>query len=193
MRILLVTNGYPPTAFGGVEVYTRDVATALAAQGHQVAVFCRDSDPDAADYTISEDVVDGVPVTRVVNDFKTIESFDQTYRDEHIDAIFDDLLRREKPDVVHFNHLIALSLGLPSVASSHGIPHLTTLHDYWDICHRVRLQDWRERRCPGPIQGGDCYRCVVASARWIVLRRSVFRFGKSLLSTSARRQIGRAG
>ncbi len=193
MRVLLVTNGYPPTAFGGVEVYTRDVATALASQGHQISVFCRDSDQEIPDYTIREEILDSVRVIRVVNDFKTIDSFAQSYQDEHIEKLFDELLRREKPEVVHFNHLIALSKGLPVVASSHGIRHLTTLHDYWDICHRVRLQDWRERRCPGPMEGGDCYRCVVASARWIVLRRSVFRFGKSLLSTSAREQIRERG
>ena len=189
MRILLVSNGYPPTAYGGVEIYTHGLATALAAEDHEVSVFCRESDHQLPDYEVIDGEQHGITILRVVNDFKSIRNFEQTYRDERIEALFDGVLDRVKPDLVHFNHLIALSVGLPAVATRHNMPHLTTLHDFWYLCQRVHLQDWRARRCPGPHQGGDCYRCVVTSTLWIKLRRRLLRWGRNVLGSRDRRRI----
>ena len=186
MRILLVTNGYPPTAYGGVETYTHSLAQTLHAADHDVRVFCRESDQDRPDREIIPDEVDGIPVTRVVNDFKEITTFRDTYVDEGIRTIFLNLIQADRPDIIHYQHWIALSADLPRAAEGFAIPSLATLHDYWALCHRVHLQDWRRRRCPGPRQGGDCYRCVVGSARARAWLRQFLRWGK-------RTTIGRFG
>lgn len=162
MHVLLVANGYPPTAFGGVEVYVASLAAALLQRGYRVTVICAEGQPSMPDRHLVEDRVEGVTVYRVVNNFKRIGAFEQTFADSQIDAVFDDLLVRLSPDLVHFNHLIALSARLPLMAAARHIPSVVTLHDFWPLCQRVNLRDWKERRCPGPEQGGDCYRCVTA-------------------------------
>jgi glycosyltransferase involved in cell wall biosynthesis len=186
VKILLVANGYPPTAYGGVEIYTRTLAQPLHKAGHDVRVFCRESDHDRPDREIISDEIDGIPVTRVVNDFKDISAFQDTYIDAGIRTIFLEHLQAARPDIIHYQHWIALSADLPRASDEVGIPSLATLHDYWALCHRVHLQDWRRRRCPGPRQGGDCYRCVVGSARPRAWLRQFLRWGK-------RTTIGRFG
>lgn len=160
MKILLVANGYPPTAFGGVEVYVYQLANYLVSRGHLVTVFCRESSLDTPDYTVKEDSLEGVRIIRIVNDFKNISSFNDTFEDDQIEKAFMVILREEAPDIIHFNHLIALSSRLPILADRLRIPSIVSLHDYWPFCFQVRLIDWRKRQCAGPLNGGDCYRCI---------------------------------
>lgn len=162
MNIFLVTNGFPPTAFGGVEVHSYDLARSLVERGHTVTVFCRESDASLPDYHKIQEEIEGVDVIRVVNDYKEISSFTNTYRDPEIERLFKDYVERIQPDLVHFNHWIALSATLPHISNQLNIPSVAFLHDYWAICHRVHLMDWKGNRCPGPEQGGDCFRCVVS-------------------------------
>lgn len=160
MNILLVSNGYPPTAFGGVEIYTHTLANYLSQNGYQVTVFCREAAPDRADYELFCDVVDGVKVIRLVNDYKKIHSIEDTYIDFKIESIFGDFFDELSPNIVHFNHLIALSAGLPLIPKKCKVPYIVTLHDFWPICQRVNLIDWQQRECPGPLMGASCSRCV---------------------------------
>ncbi|HWQ83037.1 MAG TPA: glycosyltransferase, partial [Anaerolineales bacterium] len=161
MRILIVANGYPPTAMGGVEIYTAELSRYLVSQGHQVTVFCRESDFSRPDYTINTEYLDQVKIVRVVNDYKDPHSFRKTIVDPHLEQIFDEFLESEQPDLIHFNHLIALSAQLPLIAATRNIPTMITLHDFWPICHRINLIDWRGQICPGPLQGVNCAACVV--------------------------------
>ena len=160
MRLLYVVNGFPPTALGGVEVGTYEVALAMRRRGHGVWVFCRESDFDRPDYTLLQDEVEGITVVRVVNDFKGVARFARLYEDERIEDLFRGILHEVRPDLVHFQHLIALSVRLPEIASRLGYPVLMSLHDFWPLCHRVHLMDRWGRICPGPFRGGDCTRCV---------------------------------
>jgi glycosyltransferase involved in cell wall biosynthesis len=164
MKILIVSNGYPPASFGGVEVYSQDLARELRRRGHDIHVLCRDSDPSASDFTLRLGDVEGVPVTRIINDHKQSTSFQDLYADKTIHQIFCDVLDDFKPDFVHFNHLLALSATLPQETARRGIPSLIMLHDYWSICQRVNLVDRWQRICPGPRQGGDCQACLFGSA-----------------------------
>jgi len=165
---LLVANGFPPTAYGGVEVYVSDLARALSQEGCEVAVVCAERRSDVPDGGVIRDRFEDIPVFRIVNDFKNRISFSMTYLDAGIEACFAQLLGEVQPSVVHFNHVITLSAGLPKVVDQLGIPSVYTLHDFWPLCQRVNLLDWRDRRCPGPRQGGDCHRCL---ARGTVLQQ----------------------
>ena len=164
MKILIVANGYPPTAVGGVETYTAELSRYLANQGHQVTVFCREADLSQADYAITTEIIDQVKIARLVNDYKQATSFRQTIADERIEHIFATFLDDEQPELIHFNHLIALSARLPLIARARDIPTITTLHDFWSICHRVNLIDWRGQICPGPLHGVNCAACVVGGS-----------------------------
>lgn len=76
MRVLYVANGFPPTALGGVEVSVYEIARSMARRGHEVWVFCRESDFDLPDYEILEEETEGIHIVRVVNDFiQRIQTF----------------------------------------------------------------------------------------------------------------------
>lgn len=149
---------------GGVETYTAELSRYLAGQGHQVTIFCRESDFLRPDYTLTTEIIDQVKILRLVNDYKHSQSFRRTIVDSRLEQIFSDLLAAEQPDLIHFNHLIALSARLPLLASAQKIPAVIMLHDFWNICHRVNLIDWRGRICPGPLHDVNCAVCVVGGS-----------------------------
>jgi glycosyltransferase involved in cell wall biosynthesis len=155
----MVTNGFPPSAYGGVETYTQDLSHALRRMGHEIIVFCRESNFSLPDTRILDQVEAGLRVVRVVNDYKQIASVEQTFLDRRIGEIFRDILQGVKPDLIHFQHLIALSADLPAIAAQEDVPFITTLHDFWPICQRVNLLDWRQSVCEGPLKA-DCHTCV---------------------------------
>ena len=174
MKILLVSNGFPPRASGGVETYTYDLARSLVEVGFQVAVFCRDSDYDQTDYRISDYLEEGIRIIRIVNDHKKIISFQDTYVDEQVESIFRGYLGELAPDLVHINHLIALSVRLPEIVDEAGIPSVITLHDFWPLCQRVNLIDWQGNVCQGPrLDGTNCSVCVVGGDGKVQLAHSM--------------------
>lgn len=67
--------------------------------------------------------------------------------DASVDGAFRESLERFRPDLVHINHLLFLSLALPAIAKSHNIPVVFTLHDYWLSCPRVTRLDHHGYPC----------------------------------------------
>ncbi|WP_232493653.1 glycosyltransferase [Novosphingobium kaempferiae] len=60
LRICLLSQDYPPVGNGGIGQWTREMATGLAARGHEVTVICRSE----TDYPYI-DFIDGVWVHRI--------------------------------------------------------------------------------------------------------------------------------
>jgi glycosyltransferase involved in cell wall biosynthesis len=190
MNILLVANGFPPTSYGGVEAYTYDLANGLSKRGHHVTVFCREPSASTKDYELIQDQNSAYPVFRVVNDYKKVEVFSKLYEDSKIDNIFDSLINKIHPDLVHFNHFIALSSNLPSISQKYHIPSVITLHDYWPICHRINLINAYKKPCGGPQQGADCFSCVfLAGERRSGVRNLIFFYLKQLVPYSIRARL----
>ncbi len=160
MRILLVTNGFPPLANAGVESHTHALARELQRAGCTVHIFCRDADFSVPMYTVREAIVDELPVTRVVNNLLDVHHFDQLYQNPHIDKIFSELLTTFQPDIVHVQHCIGLSMGCLRQSIEAGIPTVVTLHDYWYICPTVNLIRPDFALCAGSHNGMNCFDCV---------------------------------
>lgn len=164
MRIVHVANGFPPTAIAGVEQYTHALARQQM-QRHRVAVFCREYAPDRAEYTVLDENRAGLPVRRVVNNFRRASTLETHYLDPTIEGLFDAYLQEMRPDVVHFQHCIGLSAGLPAVAGEAGVPFVLTLPDYWYVCPTTRLLTRDMALCPGPHRGADCRQCLGATVQ----------------------------
>ena len=162
MRILQVSNGYPPRAFGGVETHTQRLARVLHRKGHTVRIFTRHSDPEGSDGDILEEVVDDLAVTSVVNDARGGQ-FRDHFLSTAVATAFRQEIRKTRPDIVHFQHLIGLSGDLPMIARDAGIRCVATVHEYWYACHRVMLQREDLTPCEGPLQR-DCVACVSGEA-----------------------------
>ena len=191
MKILLVANGLPPTAFGGVEVYVDQLARELVGRGHQLTIFCRESNTELPDGELQQETRHGVKVYRLVNDFKALNQFRQTFENPRVEQVFDELLDEIDPELVHFHHLIALSSRLPLISVRRAIPTLVTVHDFWPICHRVNLLDWRGQLCGGPRQGGDCFQCILGAFERIPLWVRVTKPLRALVPRHARRRLRR--
>lgn len=187
MNILLVANGFPPSAFGGVEVYVYQLAKYFSAHNHQVTVFCRESSENLPDHQVIKENVDGMRIIRIVNDHKNTSTFNATFEDPRIEEIYHEVIEDLSPDLVHINHLIALSYRLPLLTRELGIPSIISLHDYWPFCFRVQLVDWMENHCRGPLNGGDCFLCIQGGHGGIRTRAT--RLVKDLVPYSWRQSI----
>lgn len=190
MRILQVTNGFPPTATAGVEQYTHQLSRGLRAH-HDVRVFCRESAAGHTDYEILDGTFDGLQVRRVVNDFQHASQIQDFYLDRRIESIFEQTLREWQPDLVHFQHCIGLSASLLEVAARAGIPHLLTLHDYWFLCSRVQLLHRQGHICPGPIEHVNCHDCTMSPDDFFRPLKGtwLYRLIRSRLSEYGKRRI----
>ena len=135
VRVLIVSHRYPPAHTAGTEVYSAQVAAGLMRRGHRVRVLCTDKDLARADLSLSEREHEGVPVTELVNNLFH-DDLRETWQRPEIDRLFGELLERERPDLVHFMHLLYLSTGCVDEARARGIPVVYTMHDFWLACPR---------------------------------------------------------
>src|SRR5687767_14553183 len=135
MRILLVSHRYPPRHSAGAEAYAARLASALARLGHAVRVLAAEKDVARRDLSLAEREHEGVAVTELVNNLFH-ERFRETWDRPAIDRTFAQLLARWRPDVVHLQHLMYLSIGVAEAAAQRGIPVVFTLHDFWLQCPR---------------------------------------------------------
>jgi len=159
MKVLFTIHGFPPYELGGSEIYAFSLAKTLRKHGIDVTVFARSVNFDKDSYSLLEEEIDGIKVKRIVNNLTDIHTFTDHFINKKIRDLFLSVLLQEKPDIVHFQHLIFLSGDLPSVVKSYGIPNITMLHDYWYFCMRVNLFKPDHTRCSGPNEGLNCVTC----------------------------------
>lgn len=165
MRVLVVSNGFPPRGSFGTEFYTQELVLGLARRGHALAVLHPERSGAKPRYTVERVEEGGIPVHLLHNPGDARKRFAASYRDERVEQAFDELLTRLAPEVVHFTYLLwGLSLRLPEVAAARGIPSVLTLTDYGLLCHRGQMFDWRLRTCGGPRPPEECARCVRTAA-----------------------------
>jgi len=135
VKILFVIHRFPPEGTAGTETYSADLAAALVRHGHEVHVFAAKKDVSLEDLTLSTRSAGGVTVHELVNNL-FYDDFRETWDHPRIEAIFDELLGRLQPDVLHVQHLLYLSVGCVEAAGRRDVPVVFTLHDYWLQCPR---------------------------------------------------------
>jgi glycosyltransferase involved in cell wall biosynthesis len=159
MRILFVTQGYPPERVGGVEVYLKGL-TAELAKAHSVQVFSRGLKPDSRHGELYEAKDGAVTVTRVFVDLAKHADFREVYLRPWLEGLFYEFLHWVGPDVVHVQHLGGLSLGLIRTAARLGIPVVVTLSDHQPYCplgQRIR----KDKRVCKSINLDECLECLM--------------------------------
>jgi glycosyltransferase involved in cell wall biosynthesis len=165
MRICLVAHGFPPEERTGVETYTASLAASFASAGHKVEVFAACTDPKLADMALRRAVVvvgdASYGVTRISTN-SAPNGPEEMLDPPGIAKRFAAFLERERPEVVHFQHVIKLGLGLIEAANTAGIPTLYTHHDYYGCCHRFTFLRPDLSVCKRPNDTEACARCDVA-------------------------------
>ncbi len=122
MRVLQVVHGFPPDSWAGTELVTFYLSQALQAHGHEVSVLARTEDPTMAEGWTRTEEVGGVTVVRLVNNHTRTTTFRLHYENDFPTEPFVRLLEQQRPDVVHFQHLAHLSVGLLELAAGLGYP-----------------------------------------------------------------------
>lgn len=166
MKILFVANGFPPSGQWGTEFYTHQAAVGLASKGHTVSVFCPRRDGEGERFGVTSTTRYGLTLHEVSNPPTHTKRFRDSYLSEGVERCFDDLLRRHKPDVVHFTHFLwGLSARLPVLARGSGATVLATLTDFGISCHRGQFLDAHLSPCDGD-EPAKCARCVRTLGRF---------------------------
>ncbi|MEZ6017053.1 MAG: glycosyltransferase [Planctomycetota bacterium] len=163
LRILYVVHGFPPETWAGTEVYTLNLAREMQARGHTVTILARSpGQGDEPDFTLIEDELQGLRVLRMTHRLAHAD-MRESYAQPKAEAAFRRVLAAERPDVVHFQHLIHTSIGLVEIARAAGIATVVHCHDFWALCSRVQMIRPDGKLC-GSNMGSGCYLCVKETA-----------------------------
>jgi glycosyltransferase involved in cell wall biosynthesis len=177
LKILQVVHSFPPHNIAGTEVYTRDLSRELSRK-HKVVVFHRVNDKQQDEFAVTTRQEDGLEIHTVNNTFRRCESFEMTYDNPVITGAFEKVLDAVRPDVVHIQHLLFLSVGMIDAAKARGIPVAFTPHDYWLVCPQCQLLKNNMRACDQHTVS-DCMECMKFHLN---LRKDVMRVYWSLRS-----------
>lgn len=139
MRILVVSNFYPPYHVGGYELGCRDIVAALRERGHAVTVL-------TSTYKVSGPEQEGDTFRWLAPTFPADWAASQweygrrlTGMEAQNQRAFRRLCRRVRPDVVYFWNLTHVSLSLVFLAQRWSLTTSFFVSDGW-------LADWRADR-----------------------------------------------
>jgi glycosyltransferase involved in cell wall biosynthesis len=159
VRVLAITNWYPPQHYGGYELVCFDAMVGMADRGHDVHVLCSDA-------VVGDDRVSRRPEheARVRRTLRLYHDGDQllrpTWRDRlsierHNQAALRQALDEVRPDVVSVWHMAAVSHGLLNTLVATGTPLVFSIYDDW-LTFGLGLDPWAApfnrstaRRCLG--------------------------------------------
>jgi glycosyltransferase involved in cell wall biosynthesis len=168
VKILLVVHRFWPQ-LAGTELYTLNLARQLANQ-HEVLVYYRDHTSAAPGFQAADDRVAGIAVRRVSLNLTGLQRnryrrFVSSYRNLEIEHDFDQTLARYQPEVVHFQHLMYLSVKLVELTCQRRIPTVITLHDFWFKCNNALLLRHTGELCHDNEEFRACVDCAAGRRR----------------------------
>ncbi|HVS11454.1 MAG TPA: glycosyltransferase [Planctomycetota bacterium] len=164
LHVLFVVHGFPPDTWAGTEVYTLSLAVELEKLGHRCTVLARagaersEEQGGPADFSLALGEFQGLRVWRMTHRIDH-RSLRESYDEPRAVEAFHEVLLRERPDLVHFQHLLHTSTGLVHEAREFNLPTLLHCHDYWGLCARVQLIRPDGVRCDENQELG-CLLCV---------------------------------
>lgn len=162
MKILFVTNGYPPHRWAGTETYTAGIAEELQRRHHQVQVLCVGEWETGSGYWNGHEdaVYRGVPLRRLnLNWTKAPDPFLYLYNNPAVADYMARYLNEQRPELVHVTSCGTLSASVLRVIEEAGIPLVLSLTDFWFLCPQINLLRSDGENCDGLTTAWDCLRC----------------------------------
>jgi glycosyltransferase involved in cell wall biosynthesis len=156
MKILYVIHDFLPEVVGGTELYTYYLANEFSKK-HEVRLFFNTENSQGSGFIV-EGRYENLPFTAVRNNLWAYRDYAPHGKWRSINESFHALLDSYKPDIVHFQHILHLTPDLVGIAKQHRLPVIFTLHDFWLLCHRIRMIT-REREICDTTKGSRCARC----------------------------------
>ncbi len=163
-KILICMYGWGES--GGGTILPRDVALAFAARGHEVSVFYAGAveRPDLPPYGVERRTEQGVQLIGVFNRpslFLDGENPSREIDDPKILKLFEEVLEKNDPEIVHCFNLHNLGMSLAAAAKAKGKTVIYSSNNYWPLCPRLYLFHEDLRLCEGPDDSGEnCATCL---------------------------------
>jgi glycogen synthase len=152
LRILVVTNMYPPHHLGGYELSCRDVVERWREKGHEVTVLTTTMH------------VPGVEMPEGDNAHRTLDFYWQDYRSKNTSLFarlrvergnrvaFLEALERVRPDVVSIWHMGAMSQSLLQIVADQDLPMVFVVCDDW-LVYATEADLWLRMFTKHPMLG----------------------------------------
>ncbi|HUI30864.1 MAG TPA: glycosyltransferase [Candidatus Acidoferrales bacterium] len=165
IRVLHVAWGHPPNMAAGPIYYLHHLSLRQKANGLDVACFVAGQAPQKSGQPpyIDDDIIDGLKYFKVEN--RPAHYFDwsnprRETENKEIENLFQNVLQKWQPDIVHFHNLVGLSMSLPIIAKKFDAATVLSAHNYWMMCSRDDLFATNESSCQGPGDGSPCASCI---------------------------------
>jgi glycosyltransferase involved in cell wall biosynthesis len=168
MRILLISNGYPPNRWAGTETYTASIAKGLNARGHQVQVLCVGEWQVGSQYFngYTDEVYQQIAVRRLnLNWMKAPDPFGYLYNNPIVADHLHKFLDQIQPDIVHVTSCETLSASVLKVVKTARLPSVLSLTDFWFLCPRINLLHGDNNNCDGLTTAWECLRCQLLNSK----------------------------
>jgi glycosyltransferase involved in cell wall biosynthesis len=165
MRVLHVVHSLPPYEMAGTPILTYQLATAQARQA-EVFLFSRLDDLARRDGSLHDETRDGVTIRFFNRHAVPWSPLTASYRDPAAERHFRAYLEEVRPDVVHFQHLLGLGLGLLTLARDASYPCIFSLHDFWTMCPMGQRTCNTDLQICDPIDFSRCGPCVYGEG-WV--------------------------
>ena len=141
MKIVMLADTYSPL-LGGIQTHVQTLAEYLSRSGHNITVVT--SRPG---HSPCFEIRNGVNIYRISGFLQSLpflfkdpqRKYQPPVRDWLLMAKLRNLMKRERPDIIHA-HGWTLYSALP-LAAKFQIPIVVTLHDYRFVCPKIILMD----------------------------------------------------
>lgn len=154
MRLLIVSNVFPPQIIGGAEIVAQRQALAFAAMGYDVYVLGGELSPRPSDLPhLYLDMVEGIRVFRIAT--SPVRS-EENHRRPELSDFFKLVFSVIRPEVVHMHNLPGLGTDIVALAKQAGATVMMTMHDAWGFCLRQTTLRPNGRLCQNTTECDVC-------------------------------------
>jgi glycosyltransferase involved in cell wall biosynthesis len=169
MKILRIAWWKRPYRGGGLIEYVEDIIEEMLKRGHQEIYFFPGSYNLKLKPYIKEYKRNGVKCYELVNSPniapKKIGNPLSECQQEKIESLFEEVILKEMPDIVHIHEFEGLTAGIIDVIKKYDIPLVFSIHNYWTLCPQVELFDYVTNQiCNDYEDGKRCVRCEIYSS-----------------------------
>jgi glycosyltransferase involved in cell wall biosynthesis len=163
MKICQIIYTYPPHVTGGADIYAERISKELSEKGNELVVITTKPYDGLSSLKPSFEMEKGIKVYRFypMNIYSWINSAEKSLYQKmfwnaldiwnlHAYLVIKNILKKEKPDVVHIHTPIWISLSVFDAVKSLNIPIIFTVHDYLLLCRRTLLLHTNGEVCSEP-------------------------------------------
>lgn len=158
---LLVTNiFFEPFSYGGATVVAEQVVRELARQTDwKITVVSASSRMGIHPYHYIR--TEGAGVTHIIIGLPPAISGTDTYLNSKVEEVFGQILNSLEPDAVHAHCVQNIGAGILRAAADRNIPYIVSIHDFWWLCERQFMIDFKGQYCGNEqINPDSCRTCV---------------------------------